>query len=660
VLTRQGESKSIFSGLDDHYVDRLALPGVAYVYEIHAEYKKKQGPTSPSRPAVALAEVLEPVAKLLNGFVQLAWKSPFKNASVRIFRRLNQAPSIKRGGGGPEPADSNTQQVWSGSGTEFSEPGIEGATVYYLITVDDKRGNYTPGASLFISVPKPPPAPRNATIRYRFDSGRDVVELDWQPDNPSSRYFYIVVRREGTIAPKSPADGLASPATRNLNWEDNLGGLVPGKCYSYAVFSLDDKTYSRTGCAAAPVRILSEVTQCSFHAGGASLELVWQPPSNVSQVRVRRLPLPGIELPVSGKAKATDKSVCPGITYRYIIDCFYGNEGGRELRSPGIEVTAEAGGPPDPVKDFRVFGKASQIHCSWAKPARGGIRAWKARKAPSIAEAASFITLQRDRMLNDCEARPLQPGHDAAVDTSPDDEHPYYFALAEHGSHCVMGPVRRAGVCPPVSGLEVLETDSNRVILTWIWPEAIKTAAILYRPDTWPTGPEDPLAAKRIVNEVEFSRQGSRIELSVPGMKTAYFVVVPCRHSDSDELVYGSTDEPACRAGPLSLGPPPVLSYTISHHWMRKPTVEIEMHNGWTDFSGMVLVASSTPPDSIMDGVRVLEPTLPAAGRVSETIPLAILKQYGWPKCHLRLFLRDNSQNAFVEIVHPKMNTIKL
>jgi hypothetical protein len=394
---------------------------------------------------------------------------------------------------------------------------------------------------------------------------------------------------------------------------------------------------------------------------GSSLELVWQPPQNVSQVRVRRLPLPGVDLTVLGNVRAIDKAVFSGTRYRYVLDCLYGFEGGKELRSAGIEVAAEAGGPPEPVRDFRVLGEAAQICCFWAKPARGGIRAWKSRKAPAFAEAASMTIAQRDLMLKDCEARPLQPGHDKAIDAAPDDDHPYYFALAEGGSHCVMGPVRRAGVCPSVSQLEVLEVESNRVVFTWVWPNATKTAMILYRPDAWPEGADDPAAVKRPVTEVEFDRNGSRIELSVPGMPTAFFVVLPYRHAGGEEPVYASVDDPACRKGPLTVGQPPQLSYSISESWWpKKLALDAEMINGWAEFGGAVLVASPTPTDSIADGVRVLEPKLPLNGRVNEEIPLASLKERGWRQCYLRLFLRDSSQNGFVEIIHPAVKAFKL
>jgi hypothetical protein len=508
-------------------------------------------------------------------------------------------------------------------------------------------------------VPKPPPAPKSANTRYRFDSGRDIVEVDWQPDGPSSRFSYVVVRREGSVAPKNPADGAASPAMRTLTWEDKLPGLVSGKCYTYGVFTLDDKVYSHSGCAAAPIRVLSEVTQCEVHAVGSSLELVWQPPQNVSQVRVRRLPLPGVDLTVLGNVRAIDKAVSSGSRYRYVLDCLYGFEGGKELRSAGIEVAAEAGGPPEPVGGFRVLGAAAQIHCSWAKPARGGIRAWKSRKAPAFAEAASMTISQRDQMLKDCEARALQPGHDKAIDASPDDDHPYYFALAESGAHCVMGPIRRAGVCPPVSQLEVLEAGPNRVVLTWVWPNATKTAVILYRPDGWPTGPDDPAAVKRPVTEFEFDRDGSRIELSVPGMKTAFFAVLPYRHAGGEEPVYASADDPASRTGPWNTGEPPQLFYTISERrWPKKLILEAEITNGWAGFGGAKVVASPHPTDSMVDGVPVLSKLL-LNGRVNEEIPPALLNERGWRQCWLRLFLMDSSQNGFVEIIHPPVKVFK-
>lgn len=661
VVTRQGESIPVFSGPDDHCVDRQALAGVTHTYEVRAEYNGKLGPKSSPASATALTEVLDPAAKLVNGIIYLTWKLPFKNAFVRIFRRKNQSPLIKRGGVGPEAADSDTRQVYSGSDTDYSEQGVEGTTVYYLITVDDRRGTHTPGASLPVMVPKPPPAPKIANARYRFDSGRDVVEVDWQPDGPMGKFSYVVVRREGSVAPKTPIDGVASPAVRALTWEDKLPGLVSGKCYTYGVFALDDKVYSHSGCPTVPVRILSEVAQCDIHPEGSSLELVWQPPKNVSQVRVRRLPLPGVELAVLGNTRAIDKAVSSGVRYRYVIDCLYGFEGGKELRSPGIEVAAEAGGPPEPVHDFRVLGVGVQIECCWAKPTRGGIRAWKSKKAPALAEAVCMTIAQRDLMLKDCEAIPLRPGHDKAIDTSPDDDHSYYFALAEGGAHCVMGSIRRAGVCPPVSQLEVLESNPNRVVFTWVWPSVTKTAVILYRPDAWPAAPDDPAAIKRPVTEFEFDRNGSRIELLVPGMQTAYFVVLPYRHAGGDEPVYASVDDPACRVGPLEVGQPPQLSYSISEsRWLKKYTLTAEMINSWAEFGGVVLVASPHPTDSMADGVRVWEPKSSLTDRVKEDIHLASLKERGWRKCYLRLFLKDNSQSGFVEIIHPAVKAFEL
>jgi len=659
VVKRQGKTAPVFAGSEVTCTDGDVQPGVAYTYFAHVEIGDREGAKS-SASAACLADVLNPSQELVGGVVKLAWKLPFAKANVRIFRRLGARPSIRMGGAGLEPGDNESSMVRQGNFSAYSEPGIEGAVHHYLIIVDEGRGLNTPGVGLQVAVPKAPQPPRNAKAAYRFDSGRDVVEVEWQPDGGVATRQYVVVRCEGGVAPKKPSEGQVSQPLKTVSWVDNLPGMVSGKRYTYAVFSLSEGIYSHSGSATWPVDILSEVTALESHAGDAELQLVWQPPRNVSLVQVRRLTLPGAALDVLGNSRAMDKSVVPGQPYHYRVECVYANS----LTSKGVEIIAQAGGPPDPMQDFLVMTVGSQIHCTWAPPARGSVRVWRARMKPAFAEGSQLTFAQRDALLARCGAELLRPGHQKAVDAVPEDSKPYYFGLAESSTCCVAGPVRECSVCPGVKDLQVMECLPGRVVLTWAWPDGCTSACVLMREDNWPAGADDPTAASELVTLTEFHAHGSRVEIPTSAsLRRVFILVLLKRFTTVGTPVFASPDDPNARAGPVVLGPKMRVNYDfkLKGLFSKSPTVEMSIGNSWPGFGGFLVVAGAAPDVALDSGETILEVLgVMGDGRVSESLDLAIPRMRTWTRCYLKLFVRNPDQADMVDMVHPPTREFKI
>lgn len=667
VVTRDGKSEPVYSGGEDSCIDNDTLPGQTYLYRLHAERLQEKGPAVTTK-VTCLGDVVSPSINLEKGRIKLDWKMPFSSARVAVFRRLGSRPTLLRGGAGWEATDNSTTQVLPpGNHTAYEEQAVEGNTTYFQIIVTDGLGNWTDGVVLQLSVAKPPPAPAGKLdARYVFDNGHDIVSLNWQAAGASPEFRYVVVRKEGSIAPTHPQDGLSSEALNATSWNDNLSSpLQSGKSYSYTVFTQHNGTFSHSGAASPPVDILSEVTGMDAKVSEDEVKLIWQSPRFVKSVQVIRTPSGDIR--VDGTSQAVDSTVTTGSRYSYRIHCDY-QIGGRVVRSKGVTMIVEAGGPPEAIRSFSWVTMPHSIEFTWEPPTRGIVRVWRGPKRPSITERETLTLKQRDQKLFDWKAEEIRLGHNRATDDSPSDDMRFYIPFIDSGATCVAGPVRECAFCPGVTNLQFLEVVDRSVVISWNWPNSgkydCKSALVLVRADTWPQGDADPHARAIVEARSDYDRRGGRFKFDPPSdSPQAYVLVLPMRYAPGGSKVIASPDDPECRIGPILCGPPTSISYKITKGLFdqKSASVDITITNLWPSFSGFKLVAgpSLTSDNAEEQVVFEWQPdrTITSEVRMKEKFDLRFLSGQ-WRRCSLRLVLRNPAEAEVVKIHHESQSTV--
>lgn len=660
VVTRDGKPEPIYSGADENCADNDIVPGQTYLYRLHAERFREKGPPVTVK-ITCLGEVSSPSVRLEKGKIRLEWRLPFASARVAVFRRAGERPNLRRGGAGWEPGDNSTAcALPAGGHSRYEEQAAEGSTVYFQIVVTDGLDNWTDGVVLQIAVPKPPPSPSGKLdARYLFDNGANIVTLSWPAAGANPEYRYVVVRREGVVAPMNPGEGDRSEELAATTWKDDLKvPLHPGNSYVYSVFTVHNGTFSHSGLPSAPVEILSEVTSVDAKVTKTEIKLIWQAPKFVKSILVTRTP-PG-NVRVDGSGQAVDSEIEEGARYTYRIHCYY-QVGGRVVRSLGTTLAVEAGGPPEGIRNFSRATSPDRIEFSWDPVARGSVRVWKGPARPAIREGEVFTMKQRDQKLLDWHGEEIRVGTSHAVDDAPGDDMRFYIPFIDTGSTCVAGPVLECAFCPGITNPQFLEVVDGSLVLSWNWPESknhdCKSALVLIRPDTWPQGEGDAEARAIVETRSEYDRRGGRFKIAVPkNHPVAYIVILPMRHTPGGAKVLASIADPGCRLGPIRCGPPIVVEYKVKQAFLNRrcAAVEINISNLRTDFSGLRLVAAP-PFDSSPDRWIEVSDWSPRVGvranlQIREKIDLkAILEKL--PKCRLHLELKNPGESTVVTIL---------
>jgi hypothetical protein len=656
--------------------DTKAPPGPVE-YTARAARGGAEGKPS-SDVAVCLDEVRNFTFQIKDPKVEITWDLPFPGARVCVFRRTGAPPEIRAGGSGPEPAGADTKLV-----TEGKSPWIEAAwkqgVVCYQAVVHDGLGLCTPGKSLRVEIvpppppPPPPEPPGPAKAEFATVEGRETVRVTWVSSRtPGCQY--VVVRRLGTAAPAGVRDGDASMAIAGTSWTDTLA-VAPksGKRYVYGVFASRSGVVSLAPSLAAPVAILSEVASVQIVGTDARAQLRWQPPHGVAEVRVRRGTAPpqgpqaGHPVVVRNNCEAEDDGLAEGQAYYYALFCGFVMPEDHVLAwSHGMIVKHVPSAPPEPARDFKVFPDGAAIRCTWSAPARGSVEV--RRSGASLVEgsprAASGAEL--DALLARCDGAALRYNGNQADDVRPNEASTFYTPFIRSGSIAVVGPSVECFVCASVFDLEVREASDKAIVLSWKFPEGTQVADVLWRRDTWPAGPEDPMALKASVTQDEYNAKGGLCEITAGiGVGRVYLCVLARHYSPLGRLVHASASDPAARVE-VECAAPLELSYEIRPGLLSrtKRKLKLIVQNPRAEFAGVELLAGTEHPVARETGEVVLRVSPAwAPGRRFEEISafdLADLRSKGWKHCYLRLFPVDPGQDGWCNIRHPEPRAIDL
>ena len=658
----KGKVETVFRGAASSFRDARVAPGAWYTYQAYSFYQGyKSTHASPAR-AVCLGEVRAAAAVWNDGRMTLRWEPPGA-ASVAIFRRRDRAPLVRPGPSGPEPADAATAQVHRGGGTSWVDPDVaEGVTYCYRIVAEFGPGLFARGVDVQAAVPAPPPAVGSADASLARRGERDAVLVVWEPVPGGLPVEYLVVRREGSAPVGRVEDGTLVRVTQQSRFLDE--GVTSGRRYTYTVFTRLGGLLSRTGKAAAPLVVLSEVKGLEAKTGSGTVELSWSTPDNVSSVVVRRsLSAPhhaadGALVRLTGPDHARDEGLRNGQRYHYLVSCGYRPEGGEEVFSPGVRAASVPDALPEPVVDFSVQALGPVVICTWTPPRHGQVVVLRSAQPHGLRLGHRLSAAEVDRLG---ERIAVEEGR--AIDARPEVRTPYYSAFTVAGSHAVAGGTGVCAACPDVTDLQVSVVREG-VLLRWVWPPGVTLVRVARRTDAWPEGPDDPRARIVHCSRTEYLADGGKLLDAIAEGSARLHYTLYALAAGAPGQFFSPATAPGCRAV-VQWEPWMTLRYRLEPAgWRqgmgRRMRLVWSVERPFPDFSGFTLVASAARvPDDPGDGVEIFrwapaEGT--AAGEHEAWVDLDPIRRRRWSRFFCKAAVLDPAQRHAALLVHPDVS----
>jgi hypothetical protein len=378
----------------------------------------------------------------------------------------------------------------------------------------------------------PPEPPHD----LRVESVDGIVRLAWTPSNTDD-VRYVVVRKPGTMAPTSVADGSRVTTVRQTTCDDRAPEL--GVPLHYAVFAQRGTgTASEHGAATTdPVFLTGQITVTAQRVDDGAVELEWQLPSYAAGVVVERTAAEKtVAVPATEPTRLRDEGLANGVSHTYTLRASYPAPDGGHHLSAGVSVSLTPGRPPErpgPVHIRTVTPNLGLCYrlvdllpqgtapgrVLWTQH-RPPIRSGEQHPVTDLARYGSLLTETATQSF----ALP-RPGL-------------YYFAqvVIRHDIGYV-GGIRRYAARDEVGELTARNLD-DIIRLTWVWPDGCTTALIAYGHEDWP--PDPTVATHRtLVDRIGNDRVG-RYDIdgtTFSSEQKFHFVVASAERRDDEVFV---------------------------------------------------------------------------------------------------------------------------
>lgn len=482
-------------------------------------------------------------------------------------------------------------------------------------------------AALAVTPPSPPES-------VRAQAGPTSVELQWSPSPAPGAVDYVVVRGD-RIAPRTVDAGVIAAETGATQLADDRA--PPGSVCAWSVFARRAGALSAPACSEA-LSFAPEVRELRVDAGDGFVALGWRPDIGTAEILVRRsepdATTPEIEV-ASGAAGVVDRGVENGVLYTYSVAARYPDG----HLTDGVTATARPVGPPEPVRDLRATALRGGVRLDWTSPLDGAVRVYRLAARPPPAGT------ELDPQELDSLGTPLRASHNSTEDRDAGTAS-WYVPVTSAGQYHVAGAAALHVAASSISGLEVSDLRTE-LHVSWIWPDGVDEAAVLWRTDAPPTGAEDHAAHRLEVARATYQLRGCRIPCD-PQRDVHVLVCAGVRVED--ELRFGEAGNDARRS--LTRVAARELRYEVVRTRGLKARVLVRFDAGeGSELPDVVVVQGDgvmpAGPGSASIELGRLGPGA-AAGPVLE-IPLSRLRR----PAYIRAFLADPEDRRRYRLVDP-------
>ena len=487
--------------------------------------------------------------------VQLAYQTAM--AGGRLFAARAAVEAWSRV---VDPESPEIQAAWSELTRELSRAETLAARARNLERTDPPAARTLYRQSLAIAADLPdalaglgrtPPDP--PTVLDAQVLG-DRIRLYWTPP-PSDGLgplTYVILRKRGG-ALQHPADGTRIAEVSTSEFDDTHA--TPGDTVGYAVLSKRGGVESVSAISLGPFVFLADVKDVRVDFRQDVVELAWQPPRGVAEIRVIRTRGAPPRDVRDGDRIATaidhalDRDVDPKEVYHYGIFAIYKMSDGRLFPAPGVVVSARPQPVVSPLEAPRLLLEPGRgVRLDWIEPMRGAVKVLRTAH-PLPVPAGTRLLANEAEALDGYRIEPALPGQ--GYDPEPPAEgHCYYTPLTVwNGMSTVGHGVALSRVADP-SELRATRAggglgsgpSGTRVTLRWQWAAGAGATLVVARQGAPPLGTSDPAAITEAVSFADYDRLGSwTLSLPVTRPRDAH-VNFPAGEGSEPGILTISTD----------------------------------------------------------------------------------------------------------------------
>jgi hypothetical protein len=440
-------------------------------------------------------------------------------------------------------------------------------------------------------------------------SGVDAV-VSWQA-SPTAGVSYEVTR----VASDGTREVVASSVAdyRAIDVDVASGAVV-----RYEVTAVRGKARSPF-VASPPLVVARELQDIAVFDGDSEVRLSWRPVGPRGRVIVvRRHDRSGAEQKLDAdSAGVLDRSVENGERYSYRVRVEYTGPNGESVLTGGGRVFARPSPAPEPVAIEAAQRVGAGVLFTVPSPATGRVSVIRCDTEPmfSVGDRVDAEELSRIGVVLANEA-------DGARDPDAGAGMRWYLPVTLAGTMAVVGPSYRYLALPAVSNVRA-RYDGDVVLVTWSWPDGLKTVMVAWRANRQPAGPTDPDAQARPFRRSEYRDRGG-FAIEAPGLESVFVAVYPAARV-GNEVLYESASTPATRAAVTRMLKTDVR-YTVRRSGMRRKKLEIDVQAPAGDeLPEMIVIArqGDLVPREPGDGEIVAH--LGGSGPLQSTLDLANL-----------------------------------
>jgi len=349
----------------------------------------------------------------------------------------------------------------------------------------------------------------------------DRIRLCWTPP-PSDGLgplTYVILRKRGG-ALQHPADGTRIAEVSTIEFDDTHA--TPGDTVGYAILSKRGGTESVSAISLGPFVFLADVKDVRVDFRQQLVELAWQPPRGVSEIRVIRKQGAPPRDPRDGDRIATaidhalDRKVDRDEVYYYGIYAIYKMSDGRLFPAPGVVVSARPQPSVSALEAPRLLLEPGRgVRLDWIEPVRGAVKILRTAD-PLPVPAGTRLPANEAEALDGHRIEPASP--DRAYDPEPPAEgHCYYTPLTVWNGMYTVGHGAALSRVPDPSDLRATRgggglgsgSSGIRVTLRWQWAAEASATLVVARQGAPPLGTSDPAAITETVSFADYDRLGS-------------------------------------------------------------------------------------------------------------------------------------------------------
>ena len=504
---------------------------------------------------------------------------------------------------------------------------------------------------LLARLPPSPPSGLCAEVQGQ------IVRLSWRPSQ-SSDVTHVIIRKAHT-RPNSAGDGQRLIETRGATYDDAEPEV--GVPLFYAVFA--DRKGTLCPIAALlsqPVMVISDVTGLNVLVSNQTVQLTWQAPKNVHDVRIirsqRSFPTSegdGQLVPMVSDTTAIDRDLRNGRRYFYSVWARFLDQNGILRVSSGVQVEATPEEPPALVSQLKIAqltrGDQQVLAVDWDPPRKGQVVILHTRQ-PSGLEKGAVVSQrtfgQHGTVLSSSDNTVAVPLDGLGVH--------YLTPAVIFQQMAYVGVEHRYVHAEEVSDLDVQHLGFA-LRLQWRWPQGCNEVVVVWSAADWPE-PDAPGVSSHQLTRAEYELSG-HFDIANPGLSDLYITVFAVTKSEGQRILAGG--QSAASRKRMALGSRQTIDYSIKKAFFGGAlSLQVEKR-GQGQWPCLLLVRKQGAlPLNGGDGeiIQRVEANEVRGDRLAISLPKSVFRN----QAYARLFLEDSVLYESVVIRDPSIENLKL